>query len=212
VYCQLFGIDFIQIPLADDFSIDVSAYQQPCGGVILANPNAPTSVLLSLERIKQLLEMHPHRVVVIDEAYIDFGGQSAVSLIDQYPNLVVCQTTSKSRALAGLRIGMAFAQAHLIEALERVKNSFNSYPIDRVAIAGGIASFEDQAYFEQTCQQLIANREALVQQMQALGFEVLPSAANFIFARHPQHRGATARAGLARGRHHRPPLQQAPHQ
>jgi len=196
VYCQLFGVECVQVPLADDFSIDVSAYQERCGGIIVANPNAPTSVLLSLDGIKQLLEMHPDRVVVIDEAYIDFGGQSAVSLIDQYPNLVVCQTTSKSRALAGLRIGMAFAQAHLIEALERVKNSFNSYPMDRMAIAGGIASFEDQAYFEQTCAQLIANREDLVQQMQALGFEILPSAANFIFARHPQHAAVQLAQGL----------------
>lgn len=196
VYSQFFGISHQQIPLADDYSIDATAYNQPAGGVIIANPNAPTGMYLTLDKVEQLLQQHPDRVVVIDEAYIDFGGQSAVSLIDRYDNLVVCQTTSKSRALAGLRIGMAFAQPHLIAALEAVKNSFNSYPVDRLAVAGGVASFEDQAYFEQTCQQVIANREQLVADLSALGFEVLPSKANFIFARHPQFSAAELAAPL----------------
>lgn len=196
VYCQLFNIDAVQVPLADDFSIHIEDYAQPCGGVILPNPNAPTGILLSLAEVEQLLKQQPDAVVVIDEAYIDFGGQSATALIAQYDNLVVCQTTSKSRALAGLRIGMAFAQPHLIEALERVKNSFNSYPIDRMAIAGGVASFEDQAYFEQTCQALIANREWAVTQLQQLGFAVLPSHANFVFATHPQHAAVDLAQGL----------------
>lgn len=184
VYAQFFNLKTVEVPLADDFSVDVSAYQQPAGGVIIANPNAPTAIFLGLEQVEQLLQMHPDRVVVIDEAYVDFGGQSATSLIARYDNLVVCQTTSKSRALAGLRVGMAFAQPHLIAALEAVKNSFNSYPIDRLAVAGAVASFEDQIYFEHTCQQVIANREQLVAGLNQLGFEVLPSAANFVFARH----------------------------
>lgn len=196
VYSQFFGIQHKQIPLADDYSIDVAAYRQPAGGVIIANPNAPTGIYLSLEQVEQLLQQHPDRVVVIDEAYIDFGGQSAVSLINRYANLVVCQTTSKSRALAGLRIGMAFAQPHLIAALEAVKNSFNSYPVDRLAVAGGVASFEDQAYFEQTCQQVISNREQLVADLEQLGFDVLPSKANFIFARHSEFAAAQLAAQL----------------
>jgi histidinol-phosphate aminotransferase len=196
VYCQLFDIKAQHVPLADDFSIQVADYAVANGGVMIANPNAPTGVLLSLDQVRLLLTQSPDSVVVMDEAYIDFGGQSATALIAEFDNLVVCQTTSKSRALAGLRIGMAFAQPHLIEALERVKNSFNSYPIDRMAIAGGIASFEDQAYFEHTCQTLIANREQLVAQMTAQGFDILPSAANFIFARHPQHAAAQLVQGL----------------
>ncbi|ONG42011.1 histidinol-phosphate transaminase [Alkanindiges hydrocarboniclasticus] len=190
VYSQFFNLKVVEVPLAADFSIDVSGYQQPNGGIVFANPNAPTGVFLPLDKIEVILQQNPDSVVVVDEAYVDFGGQSATCLIDQYDNLVVCQTTSKSRALAGLRIGMAFAQPHLIAALERVKNSFNSYPMDRLAIAGGVASFEDQAYFEQTSQQTINNREQLVAQLTQLGFEVLPSKANFIFTRHQQYSAA----------------------
>jgi len=126
-------------------------------------------------------------VVVIDEAYIDFGGESAIPLIDRYPNLLVVQTLSKSRSLAGLRVGFAAGSPELIEALERVKNSFNSYPLDRLAIAGAVAAFEDRAYFDQTCRAVIATRETLVRELTAMGFEVTPSAANFVFVRHPQH-------------------------
>ena len=187
VYSQFFNLKVVEVPLAADFSIDVKGYQQPNGGIVFANPNAPTGVFLPLDQIEIILKHNPDSVVVVDEAYVDFGGQSATQLIPHYDNLVVCQTTSKSRALAGLRIGMAFAQPHLIAALERVKNSFNSYPIDRLAIAGGVASFEDQAYFEQTCQHTIANREQLVVQLTQLGFDVLPSKANFIFTRHAQY-------------------------
>lgn len=189
VYSQFFQLNTVPIALADDFSVDIAAYQQANGGIIIANPNAPTGMLLGLDQIEQVLQQHPDSVVVIDEAYIDFGGKSAISLIAHYGNLVVCQTTSKSRALAGLRVGMAFAQPQLIAALMRVKDSFNSYPLDRMAMAGAIASFEDQAYFEQTCQQVIANREVLVAQLEQLGFVVLPSGANFVFARHPDHAG-----------------------
>ncbi|MDC5472683.1 histidinol-phosphate transaminase [Acinetobacter baumannii] len=187
VYSQFFGTKTKEIPLNENFEIDVREYTQPNGGVIITNPNAPTSIALSLAEIEQVLQANPDRVVVIDEAYVDFGAESAVSLINRYENLVVCQTTSKSRSLAGLRVGFAIAQSHLIAALEAVKNSFNSYPIDRFAIAAAVASFEDQAYFEEQCQKVITSREKLVRDLTELGFNVLPSKANFIFATHSQH-------------------------
>ncbi|MDA4885164.1 histidinol-phosphate transaminase [Acinetobacter baumannii] len=187
VYSQFFGTKTKEIPLNESFEIDVRDYTQPNGGVIITNPNAPTSIALSLAEIEQVLQTNPDRVVVIDEAYVDFGAESAVSLINRYENLVVCQTTSKSRSLAGLRVGFAIAQSHLIAALEAVKNSFNSYPIDRFAIAAAVASFEDQAYFEEQCQKVITSREKLVRDLTELGFDVLPSKANFIFATHSQH-------------------------
>ena len=196
VYCGLYGIDYETIALDDRFQIDVADYARPNGGIIFPNPNAPTGCLLALEAIEQLLQANPDSAVVVDEAYIDFGGESAIALVDRYPNLLVTQTLSKSRSLAGLRVGLAVGHPDLIEALERIKNSFNSYPLDRIAIAGAAAAFEDRAYFEQTCQQVIASREAVTVAMQALGFEVLPSAANFIFARHPQHDAAALAAGL----------------
>ncbi|ENW48573.1 histidinol-phosphate transaminase [Acinetobacter baumannii] len=187
VYSQFFGTKTKEIPLNENFEIDVRDYTQPNGGVIITNPNAPTSIALSLAEIEEVLQANPDRVVVIDEAYVDFGAESAVSLINRYENLVVCQTTSKSRSLAGLRVGFAIAQSHLIAALEAVKNSFNSYPIDRFAIAAAVASFEDQAYFEEQCQKVITSREKLVRDLTVLGFNVLPSKANFIFATHSQH-------------------------
>lgn len=187
VYSQFFGTKTKEIPLNENFEIDVRDYTQPNGGVIITNPNAPTSIALSLAEIEQVLQANPDRVVVIDEAYVDFGAESVVSLINRYENLVVCQTTSKSRSLAGLRVGFATAQSHLIAALEAVKNSFNSYPIDRFAIAAAVASFEDQAYFEEQCQKVITSREKLVRDLTELGFNVLPSKANFIFATHSQH-------------------------
>ena len=196
VYCQLYGIDYQTVPLADDFSIDLNAYLQPNGGVIFPNPNAPTGCLLSLAEIEKFLQQQPDTLAVIDEAYIDFGGESAVSLIARYPNLLVVQTLSKSRSLAGMRVGFALAQAELIEALVRVKDSFNSYPIDRLASVAGIAAMQDQSYFEQTCQQVIASRDAVTVALQQLGFEVLPSAANFVFTRHPQHDAAELAAQL----------------
>lgn len=187
VYCGLYQVAFETVPLAEDFSIHVADYARPNGGIIFPNPNAPTGVALSLAGIEQLLAANPDSVVVIDEAYIDFGGESAIPLTRRYPNLLVVQTLSKSRSLAGLRVGFAIGDAALIEALERVKNSFNSYPLDRLAIAGAIAAFDDHDYFEQTRQAVIGSRERLVSELAALGFEVLPSAANFIFVRHPQH-------------------------
>ena len=192
VYAQTFGVDLVQIPLADDFSVNVNDYSQPCGGIIIANPNAPTGLLLSLADIRKLATSHPDVVVVIDEAYIDFAradessvdkAVSAVSLVNEFDNLLVTQTFSKSRSLAGLRVGMAFGNVSLIEALTRMKNSFNSYPLDKLAQAGATASVLDKAYFEQTCQQVIELRVSLTVALTELGYTVLPSHANFIFAR-----------------------------
>ena len=190
VYSQFFGVQTKQIPLNEKFEIDISDYEQENGGIIITNPNAPTSIALGLDKIEQLLKANPNRVIVIDEAYVDFGAESAVDLVSRYENLVVCQTTSKSRSLAGLRVGFAIAQAHLIAALEAVKNSFNSYPIDRFAIAAAVASFEDQDYFQEQCEKVIASREKLVANLTELGFNVLPSKANFIFATHSLHDAA----------------------
>ena len=190
VYSQFFGVQTKQIPLNEKFEIDISDYEQENGGIIITNPNAPTSIALGLDKIEQVLKANPNRVIVIDEAYVDFGAKSAVELVSRYENLVVCQTTSKSRSLAGLRVGFAIGQAHLIAALEAVKNSFNSYPIDRFAIAAAVASFEDQDYFQEQCEKVIASREKLVANLTELGFNVLPSKANFIFATHSLHDAA----------------------
>ena len=196
VYCGLYGIPFEAVALDEQLQIRVEDYARPNGGIVFPNPNAPTGCLLALEAIERLLKANPDTVVLVDEAYIDFGGVSAISLVNQYPNLLVSQTLSKSRSLAGLRVGLAVGHPDLIEALERIKNSFNSYPLDRMAIAGAAAAFEDQAYFAHTCQLVIDSREALVAELQRLGFEVLPSAANFVFARHPQQDAAALAAGL----------------
>ncbi|NBA97122.1 histidinol-phosphate transaminase [Pseudomonas sp. R5(2019)] len=196
VYCGLYGIEYEALPLDEQFQIRVEDYARPNGGIIFPNPNAPTGCLLALEAVEQLLKANQDTVVVVDEAYIDFGGETAISLVNQYPNLLVTQTLSKSRSLAGLRVGLAVGHPDLIEALERIKNSFNSYPLDRMAIAGAAAAFEDKAYFEQTCNAVIDSREKLVAALEQRGFQVLPSAANFIFARHPQQDAATIAARL----------------
>lgn len=186
VYCGLYGVDCLTIPLNDRFEIDLADYRRPNGGIIFSNPNAPTGCLLPLAAIESLLEANRDSVVVVDEAYIDFGGDSAAALVAHYPNLLVIQTLSKSRSLAGLRVGFALGDEALIEALERVKNSFNSYPLDRFAITGGAVAMEDLEYFEQCRQRIITSRDALAVTLQGLGFQVLPSAANFLFARHPE--------------------------
>ena len=196
VYCGLYGIQAEPIALDEQFQIRIEDYARPNGGIIFPNPNAPTGCLLALEAVERLLQANPDSVVLVDEAYIDFGGESAISLVSRYPNLLVTQTLSKSRSLAGLRVGLAVGHEDLIEALERIKNSFNSYPLDRIAIAGAAAAFEDRAYFEQTCAAVNDSREQVVAGMQALGFEVLPSAANFIFARHPGRDAAGVAAAL----------------
>jgi histidinol-phosphate aminotransferase len=196
VYCGLYGIDFAAIPLADNFTLRIQDYLRPNGGIIFPNPNAPTGRLLPLADIDEVLQHNRDSAVVIDEAYIDFGGESAIALVNRYPNLLVTQTLSKARSLAGLRVGFAVGHPELIEALERIKNSFNSYPLDRLAIAGAVAAFEDRDYFERTRQAVIASREALIATLQTLDFEVLPSAANFIFVRLPAWDAAALAAAL----------------
>jgi histidinol-phosphate aminotransferase len=190
VYCGLYGIEAEIIPLNNRFEIDVKDYDRPNGGIVFPNPNAPTGVPLPLAEVERLLKFNSESVVVIDEAYVDFGTESAVELIDTYPNLLVTQTLSKARSLAGLRVGYALGHKDLIEALIRVKDSFNSYPIDRFAEAGATAAMQDKAYFEQTCEKVIASRSALILGLQAIGFEVLPSGANFVFAKHKTRDGA----------------------
>lgn len=196
VYCGLYDIAFEQVPLDDDFQIAPSDYAKPNGGIIFPNPNAPTGCLLALDAIEQILQGSPDSVVVVDEAYIDFGGETAIALVDRYPNLLVTQTLSKSRSLAGLRVGLAVGHPDLIEALERVKNSFNSYPVDRIALAGAAAAFEDRAWFDNTCRLVMASRERLTAELERRGFEVLPSGANFVFARHPERDAAQIAAQL----------------
>lgn len=196
VYCGLYGIEYETVPLNAQFEIAVQDYVRPNGGIIFPNPNAPTGIPLPLRDIERLLRANTQSVVVIDEAYVDFGTESAVSLVKKYPHLLVTHTYSKSRSLAGLRVGYAVGDAALIEALIRVKDSFNSYPIDRFAEAGAIAAIEDETFFQQARQQVMASREQLVAEMTAMGFEVLPSGANFIFARHPQYSGEQLAAGL----------------
>jgi histidinol-phosphate aminotransferase len=185
VYCGLYNVDYRVVPLAEDFSINVADYSQ-AGGVIIPNPNAPTGILLSLSEIESLLQANADCVVIIDEAYVDFGGESAASLINQYDNLLVVQTLSKSRALAGMRVGFALGHPDLIEALVRVKDSFNSYPIDRLAQLAAIAAFQDEAHFKASCEAVVRDRELLVAELQVRGFSVLPSSANFVFATHAQ--------------------------
>ncbi|WP_131667954.1 histidinol-phosphate transaminase [Psychrobacter pygoscelis] len=202
VYAETFGIEMVQIPLSEDFSIDTDDYRRPCSGVIIANPNAPTGLLLSLDAVSKLASEHPNAVIVIDEAYIDFaradnGAQvSAVSLINDFDNLLVTQTFSKSRSLAGLRVGMAFGNVSLIAALTRMKNSFNSYPLDKLAQAGATACLQDTEYFEQVCAKIIELREAMTKGLVGLGFEVLPSHANFVFARPKDGNAAEIAANL----------------
>jgi histidinol-phosphate aminotransferase len=164
--------------------VDVAQYGGENGGILIPNPNAPTGILLPLAEIRRLLDSNPDSVVVIDEAYIDFGGESATALIPDYDNLLVIQTVSKSRSLAGMRVGVAFGSAELIQGLVRVKDSFNSYPMDVVAQQATLASLGDEAYFRDSCARVIATRERATAGLQALGFEVLPSMANFVFARH----------------------------
>ncbi|WP_283148246.1 histidinol-phosphate transaminase [Silvimonas soli] len=195
-YCSLYGVKHRVVPLDENMRIRLADYDQECGAIIIANPNAPTGILLSTAEIELLLQAHPDVVVVVDEAYVDFGGETVIPLIKRYPNLLVIHTLSKSRSLAGLRVGFAVGHPELIEALDRVKNSFNSYPLDRLAIAGSVAAIEDESYFRRTCQGVIDTREKLVAGLNLLGFDVLPSAANFIFARHPQHDAATLAANL----------------
>lgn len=202
VYAKLYGVATREIPLDDAFAVRADDYLRagPNGGIIFPNPNAPTGIAMPLADVKRLLQGNADSAVVIDEAYVDFGGESAVALIDAFPQLLVVRTLSKSHALAGLRVGYALGHPELIEALVRVKDSFNSYPIDRLAMAGGVAAMDDVAWFEQTRDRTIATRERMVAGLAARGFEVLPSAANFVFARRPGQDAAALAAGLRQHR------------
>jgi histidinol-phosphate aminotransferase len=196
VYCCLYDIPYEPVPLNRAFEIVVDDYLRPNGGIIFPNPNAPTGRFVPVADIDRLLRVNTGSVVVIDEAYVDFGGESVVPLVQRHPQLLVTHTLSKSRALAGLRVGYAIGHPDLIEALNRVKDSFNSYPLDRFAQAGAAAAIEDDAYFQAMCSKVIVTKKKLVQELQALGFDVLPSAANFLFARVPGRDGGEIAAKL----------------
>jgi histidinol-phosphate aminotransferase len=196
VYCRLYGIEYRVVPLTESFEIDVNDYLRPNGGIIFPNPNAPTAVLLAQSEIEKLLQASRDSVVVIDEAYVNFGGVSAVPLVRRYPNLLVTHTLSKSRALAGLRVGYAIGHPQLIEALDRVKDSFNSYPLDRLAQAGALAAIEDEPYFKDTWRKVVESRHRLVAGLLKLDFQVVPSTANFVFARHVRRTGIDLAAKL----------------
>jgi histidinol-phosphate aminotransferase len=214
VYCKLFDTGYKEIPLGDAFQIDVDAYLQDNGGIIFPNPNAPTGRGLAVSEIERLLVANTDSVVVIDEAYVDFGCQSVVPLVHRYPQLLVTHTLSKSHALAGLRVGYAIGHPNLVAALNRVKNSFNSYPLDRLAQTAAIAAIEDREHLEATCRKVIDSRTVLEAALQDLGFEVLPSAANFLLVRHPDRDAAELSASLRECnvivRHFRKPLRIAP--
>ncbi len=195
-YCRLFDVAYETVPLAEDLSVRIEDYRRPSGAIIIANPNAPTGVALTRAEIARLLAEHPDKPVVIDEAYVDFGGESAIPLVADHPNLLVVQTMSKSRALAGLRVGYAIGDAALIEGLTRVKDSFNSYPLGRPAQAGALASIEDEAFFQESCAKVIAGRRRLVEGLEARGFAAPASSANFVFARHAARPGAELAAEL----------------
>ena len=215
VYCALYDIRYQTIPLTEAFEIDVADYLRPNGGIIFPNPNAPTGRLLALPEIERLLQANQDSVVVIDEAYIDFGGESAVQLINRYPQLLVTHTLSKARSLAGLRVGYAVGHPDLVDALHRVKDSFNSYPLDRFAISGAVAAMQDKAYFEETRQKVIATRAGLVAELEKMDFEALPSGANFIFVKHKTRDGAELTAQLRERsiivRHFKSPARVAPY-
>ncbi|GFR38676.1 histidinol-phosphate aminotransferase [Insulibacter thermoxylanivorax] len=184
VYVQFYDLTAKIIPLKDSFQIDIDAYcKEKNGGIVIANPNAPTGIEVPLENIERIIQSNPDSVVLVDEAYVDFGAQTTVPLVRKYPNVLVVQTLSKSRSLAGLRVGFAFGHPELIEGLNRVKNSFNSYPIDRLAQAGAVAAIEDEAYFRETTEKVIRTRTWVVEELQRMGFEVLPSKTNFVFVR-----------------------------
>lgn len=200
VYCGLYEIAYKAVPLDENFKIRVQDYlpegQARAGGVIFPNPNAPTGIAQPLDQIERVIAGNPDIVVVVDEAYVDFGAQTTAGLIDRYPNLLVVHTMSKAYSLAGLRVGFALGHPDLIQGLDRVKNSFNSYPLDRLALAGAQAAVLDQTYFEQARDAVVRSRDALTDDLRNLGFEVLPSAANFVFVRHPAYSGETFASAL----------------
>lgn len=186
VYARFWEIPFRTIALRDDYTIAPADYQGTPSGIILPNPNAPTAIALKRDDLQALAEAHPECVVLVDEAYVDFGAESAIPLLTRCPNIVVVQTLSKSWSLAGLRVGFAIAHPTLIEALERVRDSFNSYTLDRIAQIGAAAALSDDSWFQETVRKIVTTRERFVAELFQLGLEVLPSSANFIFAAHPK--------------------------
>ena len=188
VWCEMLHIPFETIPVDDSFNINAADYKRPNGGVVIANPNAPTSIGRGLDFMREILDANPDSVVISDEAYVDFGGTSSVPLLKEYENLVVVQTFSKSRSMAGMRIGYALGNKEIISALFAAKDSYNSYPLDSVAIAAGVASVEDEEYFRATVQKVVATRRRLTEELRAMGFDVADSSTNFLFAEHPKYR------------------------
>lgn len=187
VWCSLFGIKYKNYPVGDDFRINPEDYKEKNGGVVIPNPNAPTSLGEGLDFVEKILNYNQDSVVIIDEAYVDFGGTSSIPLIDRYENLLVTGTFSKSRSLAGLRIGFAIGSKALIDVMEAVKNSYNSYTVDSLSIEMGAASIEDDEYFKSTCKKVIKTRERVTLELEKLGFDVLDSQTNFIFVTHNKH-------------------------
>ena len=187
VWCSLFGIEYKNYPVGDDFRINPEDYKEKNGGVVIPNPNAPTSLGEGLDFVEKILNYNQDSVVIIDEAYVDFGGTSSIPLIDKYENLLVTGTFSKSRSLAGLRIGFAIGSKALIDVMEAVKNSYNSYTVDSLSIEMGAASIEDDEYFKSTCKKVIKTRERVTLELEKLGFDVLDSQTNFIFVTHNKH-------------------------
>jgi histidinol-phosphate aminotransferase len=198
VYARFFGLKAKTIAVRPDFSLPIEDFLVPNGGIVIANPNAPTGEFLPLARIRPLLDYNlaAGRVVIVDEAYIAFGGESASPLVAEYPNLLVVHTLSKSKSLAGLRVGYAFGQEELIAGLERVKSSVNSYTVDRLALAGAKAAFEDEAYYRETTKKVMATRAWTTAELEGLGFQVLPSCANFVFISHATERAERIYAEL----------------
>lgn len=184
VYSDLFGVKYETVALKEDFTVNIEGFHKNIKGILLANPNAPTGIAIDLMQIESLLQKHSDKLVIVDEAYVDFGAESAVSLVKDYENLLVVQTFSKSRSLAGLRIGYAFGSKGLIEGLNRVKNSFNSYTLDRVAQQAAIAAVNDDKYFKTACEKIIKTRNITTKKLVDLGFNVLPSKTNFLFVSH----------------------------
>ncbi len=183
VYAKLYDIPYQTVPLKDDFSIDVEGMCESIGGVIFPNPNAPTGIALNLNEVESIIKRNPNQVIIIDEAYVDFGADTAVPLTKKYPNVLITRTLSKSHALAGIRLGYAIGSSELIEGLERIKNSFNSYTINRITLAGAEAAMKDDIYYDQTLNQIIETREWTKQELEHLEFEVIPSQTNFLFVK-----------------------------
>ena len=184
VWASLFNIPFEQIPLDEEFRIHPEDYAKENGGVVIANPNAPTGVFMGLDGIRQILDHNRDVVCIVDEAYVDFGAESALSLLDEYDNLLVIQTFSKSRSMAGLRIGYAIGSEKMISYLQDVKYSYNSYTMNSITLAIGVEAVRDDEYFRATCEKIINTRERLKGQLRELGFEFQDSKTNFIFAKH----------------------------